>query len=153
LHLGRWVHPVADHERLRRRPARAGRVGPRAEQLVEQRAARFTLGCAADAEEPAALAHVVGERALLLGVQPIAVGVEEHHRAVAGQVGRVEVGRVGGVRGLVGAGAAEVAERRHPRGDLRSAGRGGMEHQDPLRLGAGGRGKDQHERDRAQQTP
>ena len=90
------MHAVADVERLRRRPGRArrGRAARRSGRRSSA-GARLGLGRRADADEAAAALHVVGERALLLAVEPVAGRVQEHDRAVAREVRAGEVRRAG----------------------------------------------------------
>ena len=91
----RGMHAVADLEGPRRRPGRARRVGARADQVVEQRRSRLALGRGADPDEAAAALHEVGERALLLAVEPVAGRVQKYDRAVAREVRSPEGRRAG----------------------------------------------------------
>ena len=66
------VHAVADDDDLLGRGGRAAGVGPRADQAVEERAARLGLGGAADADEAAAVLDEALQRGLLRGVEQVA---------------------------------------------------------------------------------
>ena len=123
------MHAVADLEGPRRRPGRARRVGARADQVVEQRRSRFALGRGADADEAAAALHDVGERTLLLAVEPVAGRVQKYDRAVAREVRSPEVRRAARRRDLEAALRTQIADRRDPRGHLRMPRRARMEHE------------------------
>ena len=81
----RRMDAIARDDRLRRRAARARRIRPRADQTVEERRARLGLGRRADAHEAVTALQDVGERALLFAVEAVAVGMEDHDRAVVVQ--------------------------------------------------------------------
>ncbi len=93
----RRMHAVADlDDRVAgRRRARGGRA--RADQAVEEGDAGLDLGGRADADEPAAAAHVLLERGFLHRAEPVAGRVEEHDRAVVREVVGRECARVGRV--------------------------------------------------------
>src|SRR5688500_1336738 len=110
---------VARDQGLRRGPPRARRIRSRADQLVEERGARLRLRRPADAHEALAAFDEIGERALLLTVEAVAVGVEIHDRLVFGQPPAGEPRRV--LRRLHPEAAlgAELLDRREPGARLR----------------------------------
>jgi hypothetical protein len=88
------MHAVADRDHLCAGRGRAVGGRPRADQAVDERAARLRLGRAADADEAAAAVDVALQRGLLGRVEAVAGVVEEDDRAVLREVGGRERARV-----------------------------------------------------------
>ena len=110
----RRVHAVEELDVLRadRARGRRARGAGEADQRVEERVvALLELGRLADADEAAAVLDVGLQVGFLLGVEHVAGGVDEHDGAIAGEVRRGDLGRVGRDVDRVVAGRAGGLER------------------------------------------